>query len=130
MMFLSSSEGYSLTKLNKPADWNNLAVMDKKHVPIVKAPGTVKSGEPFKVQLKVGGIDNIEHPNVLSHYINWVELYAGERPIGKINFAPVMSNGYNVKISITLQESTTLRARAFCNLHGLWEGQGEKVTVE
>jgi len=129
-MFLSSSEGYPLTKLNKPADWNNLAVMDKKHVPKVKAPDTVKSGEPFKVQLKVGGIDDVEQPNVLSHYINWVELYAGEHPIGKIDFAPVMSNGYNVKISITLEESTTLRARAFCNLHGLWEEPREKVTVE
>jgi len=124
------SEEYSLTELNKPKDWENLTVMDKKHVPSVTAPATVKSGETFEVQLKVGGIEGVEHPNQLAHYINWIELYAGERYIGKIEFAPVVSNGYKAKLSVTLEKSATLRARAFCNLHGLWEGKGTQVTVK
>ena len=128
-MGMTSSEGYSLDKLKKPVNWDNLAVMDKKHVPLLKAPSNVKSGEPFEVHLKVGGIDGVEHPNVLSHYIGWVELYAGERPICRIDFAPAVSDGYNMKITVMLEESTILRARAFCNLHGLWEGKGERVTV-
>lgn len=127
---MSGSEDYSLTELNKPKDWNNLTVMDKKHVPIIDAPDSVKSGKPFEVQLKVGGFEGVEHPNMLSHFINWVELYAGERYIGKIEFAPMVSNGYKANLSMTIERSTTLRARAFCNLHGLWEGKGKKVIVE
>lgn len=124
------SEEYSLTELNKPKDWKNLTVMDKKHVPIVTAPAAVKSGETFEVRLKVGGIEGVEHPNQLAHYINWIELYAGERYVGKIEFAPVVSNGYKAKLSVTLEKSATLRARAFCNLHGSWEGKGTQVTVK
>jgi superoxide reductase len=124
------SEGYSLTALNKPTDWNTLTTMDKKHVPIIEAPATVKSGQPFEVQLKVGGIEGVEHPNQLSHYITWIELYAGERYIGKIEFAPVVSNGYKAKLHVTLEKPAALRARAFCNLHGLWEGQEKKITIQ
>jgi len=129
-MILSGSEGYSLTELNRPKDWNNLEVMDKKHVPMVEAPDRTKSGEPFEVQLKVGGIDGVEHPNALSHHIAWVELHAGERHVGRIDFAPVVSNGYKVRISLSLEKSTTLRARAFCNLHGLWEGNTKAIAVK
>ncbi len=125
-----SEESYSLTELNKPEDWNNLTVMDKKHVPIINAPDDVASGEPFEVQLKVGGIEGVEHPNQLSHYITWIELYAGDRYLGKIEFAPVVSDGYKVRLSVTLEKSATLRARSFCNLHGLWEGKAKKVTVK
>ncbi len=125
-----SEESYSLTELNKPEDWNNLTVMDKKHVPIINAPDDVASGKPFEVQLKVGGIEGVEHPNQLSHYITWIELYAGDRYLGKIEFAPVVSDGYKVRLSVTLEKSATLRARSFCNLHGLWEGKAKKVTVK
>lgn len=124
------SEDYSLAELNKPKDWNNLTIMDKKHIPIITVPDSVKAGEPFEVQLRAGGIDGIEHPNQLSHYITWIELYAEERYLGKVEFAPVVSNGNKVKLSILLEKPTTLRARAFCNLHGLWEGKGKKVIVK
>jgi len=124
------SEGFSLTELNKPRDWNNLTVMDKKHTPMIEAPETAKPNEPFEVKLKVGGIDGVEHPNVLSHYIAWIELYAGERYVAKIEYAPMVSDGYEAKLSLSLESSTTLRARAFCNLHGLWEGKEKKIIVK
>jgi len=45
-----SSEEFSLTRLNKPADWTNLTIMDKKHTPIIEAPSKVKANEPFAVK--------------------------------------------------------------------------------
>ena len=72
------SEEFSVSKLNKPTDWNNLTGMAKKHVPIIEAPSKVKADTPFAVKIKIGGIDGIEHPNTLSHWINWVALYAGD----------------------------------------------------
>jgi superoxide reductase len=120
---------FSLTKLNR-ANWDSLTVMAKKHNPIVEAPRTANANEAFAVKIKIGGIDGVEHPNTLSHWINWVALYAGERLISRIEFAPEISNGYVATINVTLKESATLKAQGFCNLHGVWEGKPKKVTIE
>jgi len=127
---LSSEKEYSLTELNKPANWTNLTIMAKKHVPIIEAPSKVKANEPFAVKIKVGGIDGVEHPNTLSHWINWIALYAGERLISMLRFGAELSDGYVVTINVTLAASATLKAQEFCNLHGVWEGKTKKITVE
>ena len=127
---MSAEKLFSLTELNKPADWTNLTGMAKKHVPIIEAPSKVKANEPFAVKIKVGGIDGVEHPNTLSHWINWVTLYAGERLISRVEFGSELSDKYVVTLNVTLNESAILRAQEFCNLHGVWEGKTKKVTVE
>jgi len=130
VIVLSAAKEFSLTELNKPSDWNNLTDMAKKHVPVIEAPSRVKAKEPFTVKVKVGGIGGVEHPNTLGHWINWVELYSGERLITRIEFAPELSNGYVATVNVTLSEAATLRAREYCNLHGVWEGKEQKVIVE
>jgi len=127
---LSYEKEFSLTELNKPEDWTKLTNMAKKHVPIIETPEKVKAKESFTVKVKVGGIDGVEHPNTLGHWINWVELYAGERLISRVEFASEMCDNYVVTLNITLNETATLRAREFCNLHGVWEGREKKVVVE
>jgi superoxide reductase len=127
---LSAEKEFSLTELNKPKDWMNLPGMAKKHVPIIEAPTIVKANEPFIVKVKVGGIDGVEHPNTLSHWINWVALYAGERLISRVEFGAELSDKYEVTLSVTLSETATLRAQEFCNLHGVWEGKAAKVGVK
>jgi superoxide reductase len=130
MKILSTEKEYSLAEINKPADWNNLTGMAKKHVPIIEAPAMVKAGATFSVKIKVGGIDGVEHPNTLSHWINWVALYAGERLISRIEFASEITDSYIVTLNITLKETATLRPQGYCNLHGVWEGRTKQVTVE
>ncbi len=127
---MSAEKEFSLTELNKPMDWMNLPGMAKKHVPVIEAPNKVKANEPFMVKVKVGGIDGVEHPNTLSHWINWVALYAGERLISKVEFGAELSDQYVVNLNVTLNETATLRAQEFCNLHGVWEGKEKKVMVE
>jgi len=127
---LSYEREFSLKELNKPEDWESLTDMAKKHVPVIVAPGKVTAKEPFAVKVKVGGIDGVEHPNTLGHWINWLALYAGERVISRVEFAPEVSDGYTVNLTVTLNESATLRAQAFCNLHGVWEGKAKKVIAE
>jgi superoxide reductase len=124
-----SEKDYSLTELNRPKDWKSLTNMDKKHLPIVTAPPSVKANEPFEVTIKIGGVDGVDHPNLLGHWINWVMLYADLRPIGQVFFYPTMTNGYSAKLHVTLGGSATLVAQAYCNLHGIWEGKGVKVKV-
>ncbi len=127
---MSAEKEFSLTELNKPKDWTNLPGMAKKHVPVIEAPKNVKANEPFIVKVKVGGIDGVEHPNTLSHWINWVALYAGERLISRVEFGAEMSDKYVVTLNVTLNETATLRAQEFCNLHGVWEGKEKEVMVE
>jgi superoxide reductase len=130
MKVLSNKKDFSLTELNKPTDWNNLSGLSKKHVPIIEAPDTVKANEPFVVKIKVGGIDGVEHPNTLSHWINWLALYAGERLISRVEFGSELSDKYVLTINVALKESAILRAQGFCNLHGIWEGKTKKTKVE
>jgi superoxide reductase len=127
---LSAEKEFSLKELNKPMDWMKLPGMAKKHLPIIEAPNKVKANEPFIVKVKVGGIDGVEHPNTLSHWINWVALYAGERLISKVEFGAELTDQYVVNLNVTLTETATLRAQEFCNLHGVWEGKEKKVMVE
>jgi len=41
-----------------------------------------------------------------------------------------MCDGYTVTLNVTLNETSMLRAREFCNLHGVWEGKEKKIAVE
>ncbi|MBT8171569.1 class II SORL domain-containing protein [Candidatus Bathyarchaeota archaeon] len=127
---MSIKKEFSLTELNRPLNWNDLPDMAKKHVPIIYASDVVKANESFVVKIKIGGIDGVEHPNTLTHWINWVALYAGERLITKIEFGSELSDKYVANINITLNESTTLKAKGFCNLHGVWEGKTKKIIVQ
>jgi len=113
------AEGFSLTEMNR-ADPTNLTDMMRKHTPVIEAPDQVKTGEPFAVALKVGGIEGVNHPNLLGHWINWVDLYAGDRLLARTEFAPVASQP-EATLHIALEEPATLRAVAYCNLHGVWE---------
>lgn len=113
------AEEFSLKEINR-ADPANMTDMMRKHTPLVDIPDKVKVGEAFAVSIKVGGIDGVVHPNLLGHWINWLELYAGERLLGRVEFAPVVSQS-EATLNVVLEEPTTLRALASCNLHGLWE---------
>jgi len=113
------AEEFSLTEMNR-ADPANMIDMMRKHTPVIEAPDQVKTGEPFAVALKVGGIEGVNHPNLLGHWINWVDLYAGDRLLARTEFAPVASQP-EATLRIALEEPATLRAVAYCNLHGAWE---------
>ena len=126
---LSDNKDFSLTELNKPLDWSNLPDMAKKHVPIIESPEDVKTNESFSVKIKIGGIDGVEHPNSLSHWITWVAIYAGERLISRIEFGSELTDKYVAEIRTRLNKSATLKAQAFCNLHGIWEGKTKKISV-
>ncbi|MGM0502084.1 MAG: class II SORL domain-containing protein [Bacillota bacterium] len=98
--------------------------LEKKHVPLIDAPDTVKKGEPFEVTIKMGEID---HPAEKDHFIQYVELYANYYQLGRVNFTPEMRP--EVTFKVKLEESCTLRAYEFCNLHGQWE-TAKEITVE
>ena len=117
-----------LCGVNIPKDKNNLADLEKKHLPIIELPDKVGQNEPFEVNVRVGGIDGVEHPNETGHFIEWVELYSGDTFVGRCHYCggtsyPVAR--FKLKLS---HAHGPLKAWAKCNLHGLWE-ETKDITV-
>lgn len=114
---------YSLKGVNKVEDMENMSDLEKKHLPAVHLPGKIRANEPFSVKVKVG--EYLAHPNELGHFINWIAIYDEDYTfLGMTTLAPVVSHP-SVRFTVSLDEPTTIRAFAYCNLHGLWQGKKE-----
>jgi len=77
----------------------------EKHVPVIeKIPGGYK--------VKIG---SIPHPMVPEHYIEWIQLIAGDRSYRKF-LKPGEAPEAEFKI-----DAEQVTAREFCNIHLLWK---------
>lgn len=118
-------------ELYQSADWKT-----EKHVPVIEAPDTIKKGEVFQAEVRVG--KEVDHPNKTEHHIRWIEVYFkpedGKFPyqIGKAEFTahgespegPDTSTVYthhSAVFSFKTEKSGTIFASSYCNIHGLWE---------
>jgi superoxide reductase len=115
-----------LCGVNVPKDEANLTDLEKKHLPVIEAPGAVKKDEPFEVRITVGR--GIAHPNEAAHFIEWIELYSGDTFLGRAQYSGGASYPVAVfKVQLSHAHGP-LKAWDKCNLHGLWEGVKE-ITV-
>ncbi len=89
------------------------------HAPVITAPARVKKGEPFEVRIEVGKRLHVMTP---PHYIQYIELFAGNEPIARLDLFHRFSNPA-ATLSVRLEKSVSLLALERCNLHGLWEAQ-------
>jgi superoxide reductase len=84
---------------------NTVDAAKEKHVPVIEK---VEGG--YKV--KVG---EVAHPMEEKHYIEWIELIADGATYRKY-----LQPG-EVPEAIFMVTATSVAAREFCNLHGLWK---------
>jgi len=84
---------------------NTTDAATEKHVPVIE---TVDGG--YKV--KVG---SVAHPMEEKHYIEWIELLAGETSYRKF-LAPGRAPE-----AVFHVEAKDVSAREYCNVHGLWK---------
>ncbi len=88
---------------------NSVDAAREKHVPVIE-----KSGDTIKI--KVG---DVAHPMEEKHYIEWIELTVGDRFYYK-----ALKPGDTPEAEFCLCGiSGDIKARAYCNLHGLWIGK-------
>ena len=114
--------------INQPSDSANLTEMEKKHLPIIECPDTVKSGEPFQVKIKVG---EVPHVSEEAHHIQWIEIKTGENLYSRVELVPVFSMP---EVTVTLKKAgkhrtSSIRVIERCNIHGLWETKKD-IAVE
>jgi superoxide reductase len=83
---------------------NSVEAAKEKHIPVI-AP--VPGG--FKVS-----VGSVTHPMEEKHFIEWVELTAGD-----ISQRRFLKPGEAPEVTF-LATGDSAKARAYCNLHGLW----------
>jgi superoxide reductase len=84
---------------------NTVDAAKEKHVPVVEK---IEGGYLVKV-------GSVSHPMEEKHYIEWIELIAGDKVYGKF-LKPGAPPEATFKI-----DADNVVARAYCNLHGLWK---------
>ncbi len=84
---------------------NMVDAATEKHVPVIN-----KTQEGIKVS--VGSID---HPMEEKHYIEWIELQADAQ-----KHKQFLKPGEKPEVLFKI-EASNLKARSYCNLHGLWK---------
>lgn len=116
-----------LCGVNIPKNINALTELEEKHIPVISAPDIVKRDEAFSVTVEVGRYK--VHPNEPAHFIEWIELYCGDTFLFRTHLAGSLSYP-KVTIPVKLTHAHgLLKARAKCNIHGLWEGKKD-IEVE
>ncbi len=78
----------------------------EKHVPVIE-----KEGDSVKVR-----VGSIPHPMEEDHYIEWIELVAGDKVFRKF-----LKPGNSAEAEFTGITTDQLSVREYCNVHGLWK---------
>ena len=89
-----------------------------KHTPEIKIGETNKKGFT-KVEVTLGQ-KGIIHPSTDKHYIDFIEVYADNKLVGRTVFEPGEAMGY-VSYNVKLDGVKKIKAVAGCNIHGIWE---------
>ena len=86
---------------------NTTDAATEKHVPVIeKVPGGYK--------VSVG---SVEHPMLPEHYIEMIELVAGDMVMRKY------LNPGDKPVAEFKTDAASVVAREYCNLHGLWKAE-------
>jgi len=88
------------------ADWKG-----EKHVPKIKIEGN-------KVTVDIGISMGTPHPMTKEHWIMWIELICKDDCYKRKFLKP----GDQPKATFVVADTTGLKAREYCNIHGLWAG--------
>ena len=81
----------------------------EKHVPVVEIIGN-------QIKINVG---SVPHPMEEKHYIQLIEVLGAGEVIASTRLSP----GEKPNAEFNLSSTENVTARAFCNLHGLWESK-------
>jgi superoxide reductase len=115
--------------MNAPADPGNMTDSEKKHMPVIDCPDSVKAGEPFQVKIKVGAIPHVMEEG---HFIQWIEVYIGNNYYARVDLTAVFTKP---EVTLTLvrggtHDKANIRVIERCNLHGLWEASKEITVIK
>jgi len=101
----------------KAKDPKNMTKAELKHSPQIIIKGKDEKGfSLIEINIGQGGII---HPSTADHWLDFIELYADDKLIGKTTLEPEKSRGL-AAFAVKLDNVKILKARSGCNLHGVW----------
>jgi len=101
----------------KPKDPAHKDKGELKHSPLVTLGAKDAKGYTL-VEITVGQ-GGIIHPSTPDHWIDFIELYADGKLVGKSTLEPEISRGA-ASFALKLDKVKELKAKSGCNLHGIW----------
>ncbi len=101
----------------KPKDPAHMDKGELKHSPLITVGEKDAAGYTL-ISITVGQ-GGIIHPSTPDHWIDFIELYADDKLVGKNVLEPEISRGATA-FAVKLDGVKTLKAKAGCNLHGIW----------
>lgn len=104
----------------KPENPAKPAKSELKHLPYMELTSRDEKGYTT-VEITVGQ-SGIIHPSTPDHWIDFIELYADDKLVGKTTLEAEISRGAAL-FAVKLDGVKTLKAKAGCNLHGIWTSQ-------
>jgi superoxide reductase len=113
--------------VNRLADPRNPTDLEKKHIPVIDAPGSIGQGECFAVTVEVGKL--LAHPNERGHFIEFIDLYADELFLTRVDLTAVHTCPKAILCVALSSPAKELRAYGRCNIHGVWVGTAP-ITVK
>jgi superoxide reductase len=114
--------------VNKISDPSNPTDLEKKHTPVIDAPSSIRLGECFSVSVEVGKL--LAHPNERGHFIEFIDLYADELFLGRVDLTAVNTFPKAVLSVALTSPAEELRAYGRCNIHGTWLGTASIAVAE
>lgn len=103
-------------KINRPGP--EPTPLAQKHCATLCTTDQPRADEPFELCFRVG---SIPHPTENGHAIQFVEFFANDLYMARVDFIPVVGQPEGT-LSFRLPAGQwTLKAVTRCNLHGLWE---------
>lgn len=90
---------------------------EKKHTPYLN---TEMIDGKLRVSVELGHY--FPHPNTPDHFFQWIEIQASGNTITRFDLSPVATDP-RVSVYVNLDAGTSVRALAYCNLHGLWAAE-------
>ena len=104
----------------KPENPEKLSPSELKHTPQITVKTKDASGYTA-VEITVGQ-GGIIHPSTPDHWIDFIELYADGKLVAKATLEAEISRGLAL-FGVKLDGVKTLKAKAGCNLHGIWTSE-------
>ncbi len=123
-------------KINRYVDISTLDKEAKRdyidrHSPFISCEAEAKSGEKFKVNVKLG--DEYKHPDDFDHHISAIQLWNGETLLAKADYLAGTQGSIpgNVELDfyIVPNKNLKLTATSYCTKHGLWFSNEVEVKV-
>jgi superoxide reductase len=107
--------------VNTVADKVIASDLEKKHLPVITIPKKIRKGERFEVAIEIGKL--IKHPNEPGHFIQFIELYADDTYLARMEFTAQTTEPVMKTYVVLKNNYEKLCAYSRCNLHGTWENE-------